>query len=59
VRQWLLRARDFAATDGFAALSRAAGTPAACSSSRLSESDAAHPVEALKRMQSCFRTIGR
>jgi hypothetical protein len=59
VRQWLERARDFSATDGFAALSRAAGTPAACSSSRLAGSDAAHPVEALKRMQSCLKAVAR
>ena len=59
VRQWLQRARDFAATEGFAALSSAAGTPAACSSTRLSGSDAAHPVEALKRLQSCFKALGR
>jgi chromosome segregation ATPase len=59
VRRWLQRARDFAATEGFAALSSAAGTPAACSSTRLSGSDAAHPVEALKRMQSCFKALAR
>jgi chromosome segregation ATPase len=59
VRQWLERARDFSATEGFAALARAAGAPAACSSSRLPGSDVAHPVEALKRMQSCLKAVAR
>jgi hypothetical protein len=58
VRQWLQRARAFWRTDGFAALSRAAGTPVACSRGRLSTSDAAHPVEALKRMQGCLKAVG-
>lgn len=57
VRQWLQRARAFWRTDGFAALSRAAGSPVACSSARLSMSDAAHPVEALKRMQLCLKAV--
>jgi chromosome segregation ATPase len=59
VREWLQRSRDLWATDGFTALARAAGTPAACSSSRLSDSDAAHPVDALKRMQSCLKALRR
>jgi chromosome segregation ATPase len=59
VRQWLERARELSVSDGFAAVSRAAGTPAACSSSRLAGADAAHPVEALKRMQSCLRAVAR
>jgi hypothetical protein len=57
VRQWLQRARAFWRTDGFAELSRAAATPVACSSARLSTSDAAHPIEALKRMQSCLKAV--
>lgn len=57
VRQWLERARGFWSTSEFAALARAAGSPVACSSARLSVSDAAHPVEALKRMQQCLKAV--
>jgi chromosome segregation ATPase len=58
VRQWLQRARAFWGSDEFDALSRAARTPAACSSARLSVSGAAHPVDALKHMQACFKAVG-
>ncbi len=59
VRQWLQRARAFWSSDEFAALSRAAGTPVACSATRLSTSDAAHPLETLKRMQLCLKAVAR
>jgi chromosome segregation ATPase len=59
LRQWLQRARAFWSSDGFAALSRAAGSPAVCSSVRLSAADAAHPVEAAKRMQLCLKAVTR
>lgn len=58
-RQWLQRARALWSSDGFAALSKAARTPAACSAAQLSTSDAAHPFEALKRMQQCFKSVAR
>ena len=57
-REWLQRARAFWATDEFAALSRAAGTPAACSPARLTVSSTAYPVEGLKRMQACLKAVG-
>jgi hypothetical protein len=59
VRAWLQRARAFLGTDGFAALARAVGSPAACSPTRLSTPDAAYPVEALKRMQLCLKSVAR
>jgi chromosome segregation ATPase len=55
VREWLQRARAFWGTDEFAAFSRAAGTPAACSPARLTVSSTAYPVEGLKRMQACLK----
>jgi chromosome segregation ATPase len=58
-RRWLQQARAFRSTGEFTALAAAAGTPAACSSTRLSTVDAAHPLEALKRMQSCFKAVAR
>lgn len=58
VRQWLQRARAFWASEEFAAFARAAGTPAACSSTRLAVSASAYPVEALERMQACLKAVG-
>jgi chromosome segregation ATPase len=58
IREWLQRARAFWSTDEFAALSRAASTPAACSPARLSGvSGTAYPVEGLKRMQACLKAV--
>lgn len=59
LRQWLQRARAFWSSDGFAPLSQAAGSPSVCSSAQLAAADAAHLLEAVKRMQLCLKAVAR
>lgn len=58
IRGWLKRARGFWSSEAFQSLVTAAGKPASCAQSHLLELEALQPVDALKKMQQCFKALG-
>jgi len=54
---WVTAAKPFLATDGFKALAKKAGNPAACEAAKLVEAVALPHEQAVARVQSCLKVL--